>query len=55
MKVEPQEPVFPHDGARIEEHAESDIIKDTTTMLKGLNSLLLASTLMQTMRARAQE
>ena len=43
MEVEPQEPIFPHDHARIEEHAELDIIKDTKTMLKHLAQIVLTT------------
>ena len=43
MEVKPQEPVFPHDGARIEEHAKSDIIKGTTTMLKDLAQTVITT------------
>ena len=44
MEVEPQEPIFPHNSARIEEHAKLDIIKDTTTMLKDLAQTVIAMT-----------
>ena len=36
MEVEPQELVLPHVSTRVEEHYESNIIKDTKTMLKDL-------------------
>ena len=44
MEVEPQEPIFPHDGARVKEHAKSDIIKDTKTMLKDLVQTVITTT-----------
>ena len=44
MAVEPQEHVFPHDDARIKEHAKLDIIKDTKMMLKDLVQTMINTT-----------
>ena len=45
MEVEPQEPVLLHNGTGIDEHSESDVIKDTMIMLKDLAQMVLATTL----------
>ena len=45
MEVEPQEPNVPHNGTSVKEHSESNIIKDTTTMLKDLAQTVIATTL----------
>ena len=43
-EVVPQKHVLPPDTPRIEEHLEANIIKDTTTMLKGLVTSIITTT-----------
>ena len=44
MKVEPQEPILHPNGTRLKENSESNIIKDTTTMLKDLAQMVITAT-----------